>query len=329
MPKKVEISYKTILFTVFFLISLWFIYFIREIILQFFIALLIMSIFNPIVSKLAMKKVSRGLSILAIYLLLLLGAGFAIGAIIPPLIEQTTSFVNNVPKFLANLGVSSFISEQATGQFFAQLGSIPSYVAKTTVSVFSNVLALVAVLVFAFYLLAERDKLIDQLGVYIGEERKRMLVRIINNTELRLGGWARGEAGLMFVVGLANFIGFRLLGIPFALALAILAGLLEMVPYIGPIIASIPAILIGFGISPVIGIAVAALVFLIQQLENYVLVPKIMQRSVGVNPIITLLALAIGFKLSGVIGLLISVPVFLVLQVLTKEYLASRGKIAA
>jgi predicted PurR-regulated permease PerM len=287
-----------------------------------------MSIFNPLVTKLAKKKIPRGVTILVLYFLLLTGASFAIGAVIPPLVDQTTSFVNNFPRFLANLGISNMLSEQFTLQFFTQLGSIPSQLAKTTISIFSNVLALVAVLVFAYYLLSERDKLIDQAGSLLGENKKNDLVRIINNIEIRLGSWARGQATLMLVVGLANFIGLEILGVPFAIALAILAGLLEIVPYIGPIIAAIPAVLIGFSMSPVIGIAVAALTFLIQQLENYVFVPKITQKSTGVNPIITLLALAIGFKLSGIVGLLISVPVFLVLQVITKEYLELRSKIS-
>ena len=125
----------------------------------------------------------------------------------------------------------------------------------------------------------------------------------------------------MVVIGITNYVGLRLLGIPFSLPLSILAGVLEIVPYVGPILAAIPAVLIGFGISPVIGWAVAAMAFLIQQLENYVLVPKIMQKSTGVNPIITLLVLAIGFRLAGLVGLLISIPVFITIQVAARNYL--------
>jgi predicted PurR-regulated permease PerM len=125
----------------------------------------------------------------------------------------------------------------------------------------------------------------------------------------------------MFVVGLANYIGLRLLGIPFALPLAILAGLLEIVPYIGPILAAVPAVLIGLGISPIIGVAAASLAFLIQQLENYLFVPKIMQKSAGVNPIVTLFSLAVGLEVAGIVGLLISVPVYITVKVLAGEYL--------
>lgn len=128
----------------------------------------------------------------------------------------------------------------------------------------------------------------------------------------------------MFAVGLLSFTGYSLLGIPFALPLAILMGLLEIVPYAGPIIASVPAVIIGFGISPIMGLATAALIFLIQQLESYVLTPKIMQQTAGVNPIVTLLALTIGFRLGGVLGLIISVPVFLTVKVILKEYYAGK-----
>ena len=101
-----------------------------------------------------------------------------------------------------------------------------------------------------------------------------------------------------------------------------------MVPYVGPILAAFPATLIGFGISPVIGWAVAAMAFLVQQLENYVLVPKIMQKQTGINPIITLLVLAIGARLAGLLGLFISVPVYITVQSYLRQYFVPETKIS-
>ena len=175
---------------------------------------------------------------------------------------------------------------------------------------------MVAVLIFTFYLLLIREKLDDQLGFFFGEDKKKEIGKFIDQLEIRLGGWARGEIILMALIGLLNFIGLTLLGIPFALPLAILAGLLEIIPVLGPFIAGIPAVVIGLSISPIMAVAVAALAFFAQQLENYVFVPKIMEKSVGVNPIITLIALSIGFRLLGVVGAIISVPVVLTLHVL-------------
>jgi len=320
MTRKVEISHKTIIFAVLFLLFVWILYIIKEIILQFFVALLITAILNPTVTKLSKRKIPRGASVLVVYLLLFGSFGIAIAAIVPALVDQTTSFINNFPDIVNNIGLSSFISDQLTQQFLIQLGSLPASVARVTLNVFSNVIGLVAVLVFAFYLLSEREKLDEQLADLLGSKKRDQIEKNMALIEKKLGSWARGQITLMFVVGLSSYIGLTLLGIPFALPLSMLAGLLEVVPYIGPVIAAVPAILIGFGISPILGFAAFALSFLIQQLENYIFVPKIMQTSTGVHPVITLLALAIGFKLLGFIGVLIAVPVFITLQVLIKAY---------
>jgi predicted PurR-regulated permease PerM len=98
-----------------------------------------------------------------------------------------------------------------------------------------------------------------------------------------------------------------------------------MVPYIGPFLSAIPAVLIGIGISPIMAVASASVYFLVQQLENYIFVPKIMQRSTGVHPVIVLLSLAIGLRLAGIIGLLISVPVYITLRVILNEIIFKKG----
>ncbi len=324
MPRKIEISHKTIIFIVLFLIFLWFLYVVRDIILQFFVALLIMTILNPFVSRLSRHRIPRGVSILLSYILIFSIISLSIAALVPPLIEQTSAFANSLPRFINNLGISSVLSDQLTQQLVSQLASVPAKLVTLTLSLFSNVIGVVAVLVFTFYLLSDREKVSNQLGLFVGENKNKEITRLINILEGRLGGWARGQLGLMLVIAFANYIGLSLLGIPYALPLSILAGLLEIIPYIGPIIAAIPAVVIGFGTSPILGMAVAAMAFLIQQLENYVFVPKIMQKSAGVNPIITLLALAIGFRLAGVIGLLISVPFYIIFQVLANEYILKK-----
>jgi predicted PurR-regulated permease PerM len=323
MPRKIEISHRTIIFTVVFLIFLWFLYYIRDIIFEFYAAILIMAILNPTVSKLSKYKIPRALSVSVVYLFAFGLVAITLAALIPPLIDQTSSFVNGLPGYLGNLGISIVFSQQVISHLVSQIGALPGQLAKLTVSVFSNVLGISSVLIFAFYLLLARDKLDNQLGFFFDNKKRKEIGILIDLLEERLGGWARGQLSLMLMVGVSTYIGLRLLGIPFSLPLAILAGLLEIIPYIGPIIAAIPLVIIGFGISVVMGLATAALAFLIQQLENYVFVPKVMEKSVGVNPIITLLSLAIGFKLAGIIGVLLSLPIIITIQVLTREYFLS------
>ncbi|OGM75689.1 hypothetical protein A2210_03065 [Candidatus Woesebacteria bacterium RIFOXYA1_FULL_40_18] len=303
------------------MLSLWFLYHVRDIILEIFVALLIMTILNPLVTGLSKLRIPRGISVLVTYLVVFFILGVALAGVLPTLVEQTSSFVNNLPSYLFSLGLDRFINDQIAAQFLGQLSTIPTQVVKFSFSLFSNILGVVSVLMFAFYLLLIRDKLDDQLSFFFGADKSKEIGKVIDLLEVRLGGWARGELALMVLVGSLNYLGLFLLGIPFALPLAILAGLLEIVPYIGPVIAAIPSVIIGLSISPVMGLAAAALAFLVQQLENYVFVPKVMEKSVGVSPIIVLLALAIGLKLAGIVGVMISVPLVIMLQVLAKEYL--------
>ncbi len=322
MTKKIEISHKTIIFTVSFLIFIWFLYYIRDIILIFFISLLIMTILNPTVSRFSRYKIPRAVSVVVVYLLAIGILALAIAGIAPALIEQTTNFANNLPKYLANIGFPSLVSEQVVKEVMAQIGTLPGKILKVGMSIFSNILAVVTVLIIAFYLLLAREKIDEQLANFLGEEKAKEVAKLIDTLEFKLGGWARGQLALMIVVGILNFIGLTLLKIPFALPLALLAGILEIIPNLGPIVAAIPAVIIGFSISPLTGFAVISLAFLIQQTENYFLVPKILEKSVGVSPIITLLALATGFKLAGIVGVLISVPILITFQVLIKKHLS-------
>ena len=324
MLRKVEISHKTVIFTVFFLLTLWLLYFVRDIILQLFVALLLMTILEPIVAFLTRIKIPRVLSVLITYILVLGLLGGMIALIAPTLAQQTVNFINALPSYLANIGISSSLGGDLASGALTQLGTLPGEVFNFTVSIFSNFVAIVTVLVFAFYMLLTHDKFQDQIGFLVGENKKLQVVRIVKAWENKLGKWARGQLLLMLAVGLGTYVGLLLIGIPFALPLAILAGILEIVPFLGPIVAAIPAVLIGFGISPLIGLAVAAVSFLVHQLESYVLVPKIMEKSVGVSPLVVLISIAIGAKLLGIMGVIISVPLVITLQVLIKEYLVSR-----
>lgn len=321
MYRKVEISHRTIIFAVFFLLLLAFLYLVRDIILQLFVALLIMTILEPLVDGLSKIKVPRALAVLVSYFLVIGVLGGVIAAIAPLVIEQTTSFINALPGYLNNIGVTSQLGDQILAGFLTTVGNIPGEIFKVTFSIFSNILNVLTVLIFAFYMLLARNKLEDQLGTFLGEQKQKVFGRFINHLEFRLGSWARGQLILMFVVGSATYIGLLLIGIPFALPLAILAGIFEIIPILGPIVSAVPGVIIGFGISPLVGFGVVAMAILIQQLENYILVPKIMEKSVGVSPIVTLVALAVGARLAGVVGAIICVPMVITLQVLAKEYL--------
>jgi len=139
--------------------------------------------------------------------------------------------------------------------------------------------------------------------------------------ERNVGQWLKGQLLLMLVVGLASFIGLLLLDIRYPLALAMVAGLLEIVPMIGPVLSAVVAAIIGFSETPVKGVGVIALFLIIQQLENNLLVPKIMQKVSGFSPLIILLALLIGSEFFGVVGAIVAVPTTMIISIILKRVL--------
>lgn len=270
--------------------------------------------------------IPRALSVILVYVIIILLLGIVIGGLIPPLVDQSSRFVNQVPNLLETLPIPVEMIEQVTQDLMTQIGQLPTRILSIGVSAVSNIASVFAVLIIALYLIVYRNKIDDYLAVFLNKSQTLKFEKILDDLERKLGGWARAQMILMVLVGVVTYIGLIILGVPYALPLAVLAGLLEFVPNLGPILAAIPAIIVGLSIAPITGIAVASLYFLIQQLEAYLLVPQVMQRSVGVNPVVSLVALIIGFKLAGVVGALLAVPVLLTLTVLFSHFLSSSEK---
>src|SRR3990167_981237 len=314
---KIEISYKTILFTIFFLILLWFLVYIKDILFILLISLIIMSACKPLVDKLEKSRLPRIVAILAIYILGLITIVYLGGTLLPPLITESINLGQSLPNYLEK--VIPFISVDT--QFISQqIAPIGENLLKVTLGIFSNLFHIFTIFVVSFYLLIERQQLENHLAGFMGLKSAKNLLIIIERVEERLGSWVRGQVTLALVIGIATYIGLLFLGLPFILPLSIIAGLLEIVPIIGPIISAIPAILVALTVSPILA-AVTALVFVvIQQVENHFIVPYVLRKSVGLPPVITIITLMIGTKLAGVLGAMLSVPIVVMLETIIVEY---------
>jgi predicted PurR-regulated permease PerM len=271
-----------------------------------------MAALKPSVDLLEKFRVPRSIAIILIYIFLWTVVGGIIASLIPQLIDQTGKLLSTLPRALSNIDYLSSHQQEITTQLLAGVGSIPQSVFKVTIGFFGNILNVVTTIVISFYLLLERKSMNDKFTPQIS--------KVINQIEHKLGGWIRGELFLMTAIGVLTYIGLRLLGLETALPLAILAAMLEIIPTIGPLISAIPAIIIALMIHPFLGVSVAALYFLIQFLENNLLVPQVMQKATGVSPLISILALMIGFRLAGTLGAVLSIPAVLVIQVIGPEF---------
>lgn len=327
MPiKKVEISHRTIIFTVVFLSSLWFLYEIRQIVVGLFVSIVLMSAINPLLDKMEKIKIPRALGIISVYVFIVGLLGLVVAGIIPPLVEQTSKLISGLPEFIKEVGILGNVNQEVVESQLGQLSSLPADFLKLGVAIFSNFIAIFAFLIITFYMLLERKNLNRYLYTFFGEKGEEKAERIIAKMEEKLGGWVRAELLLMLIIGVTTYIGLRVIGLEYALPLAILAGLLELIPNIGPVLAAIPAVLIGFSVSPLTALVVAIFYFLIQQIENSLIVPQIMSKQIGVNPLVTIISLAIGFKIGGVLGAILAVPVVLLIEIIFNEVL-SFGKI--
>jgi len=323
---KIEISHRTIVFTVLFLFFLWFLYQIRHILVILFVGVIFMAALNPLVERLEKLKIPRGISALLVYLIIFSFIGLILAGVIPPLVSQTSTLISRLPSYYESFGfwgIDSNIINSQINYLLERLGSISVDLIKMTIGLLGNFIIIFTLIFVSFYLLLERKYLNEYLNKLFGSADKKV-GKIINKIEKRLGEWVRAQIALMIIVGIMSYIGLRLLGVDFALPLALLAGALEIVPNIGPVLSAIPAILAGLVISPLMGLAVLALYFLVQQLENHIIVPQIMKREVGVNPLVTILALVAGFKIGGVVGAVLAIPFIILIETVLKEIFLSK-----
>ena len=182
--------------------------------------------------------------------------------------------------------------------------------------IFGGFISFVSVLVMTFYMLVERDGLQKFVNTVVPVLWRERVLILLWRMQEKMGLWVRGQLILMASVGVLSYTALLILGVPYALVLALLAGLLEIVPVVGPITAAVPAVVIAFAVSPMRALTVLLIYVVIQQLENHVLVPRVMSRSIGLSPLLVIIAILLGAKLGGITGTLLAVPAITALSVM-------------
>lgn len=328
IEQRYEISLKTILTTLGILAFLWVLLQIKSLFVILFVALVLCLALNPVVVKLKSWRVPRPLGVILTFLLILVSFGGAITYGFTPMINQMGKFLLGLPAFLEPIlgRLPVPLTEQLRNQLFAQLTTLSANLLNSTVAIASNSLFILTIFVFTFYLLLDWENVRSRFIELFNRPMRKRVEGIIDQMEHQLGGWVRGVLGLMALVGVLVFLGLAVLGVEYALPLALIAAVLEIVPMIGPIIAMIPAAVVGFGSSLWLGIWVLVLYAVVQQVENQLIVPNVMGRAVGFSPLATLIILFVGAELFGVMGLLLALPTALFLSIVIKDILAGEGR---
>lgn len=307
----------------------WFVFQIRGILISVFFSYIIMAAMLPGVEFLRKKGLPKVFAILIPYMVLTVLVFALVFPLIPFFAEQIVILFKNLPQYLdqaAKVFGYQVDPKQLQNYVNGELDNIGKNLFTVTGRVFGGIISVLTVIIISFYLLFYRDDFKKSLASLFEKDTRDKVFLTLAHVDDKLGAWLRGQLLLSFSIGLVSFISLSLLGIPYALPLALIAGLLEVVPTIGPIISAVPAIIVAFTISPTMGIIVTVLYFVIQMLENQILVPKIMERAVGLNPIFVILGIAIGANLLGVAGALLIVPFISFVLVLYNGIMKSKNQ---
>ncbi len=332
----INVSTGTVLKVIAILLALLFAYFIRDIILILFISLIFASLIEPLVNWLEQKKIPRGAGVIIIYVVLLLFLFLTIRLLIPPIVEQVALLAQNFPSLWSRI-VENFesVRQYSQDQGFSEnilrgLQGLQSGLSQAAgsaygfiVAVFQNLVNFVMILVITFYLVVEKNAVGRLFRAIAPAQYHEHFINLFAVIQKKTGDWARGQLILGLIIAVLSFIGLIFLLPKYALVLALVAGITELVPYIGPILGAIPAVFLGFTMQPFSfgrGLAVLILYIVIQQVENNLLVPQVMKKSVGLNPVVIIIVMLIGARLAGIVGLILAIPVATAIGVIIKDF---------
>lgn len=301
----------------------WLLLEIKGILVILFISYIIMASLLPLIGFLRKKRIPRVFAVLISYLVALTFLILLIFPLVPFFVAQIQTLFARFPLYfnqVARLLGIDLDSSQLRSLVSSELDLIGQNVFVVTSRIFGGLFSVVTVFVISFYLLLEHEQIKEKLvSLFPKRHQERALATFIH-VEEKLGAWMRGQIVLSAFIGFVTWIILVLLGIDFALPLALIAGVLEVIPTIGPILSAVPAVILALASSPAKVLLVILAYVGIQMLENNILVPKIMQKAVGLNPIIVIIGIMIGSRLMGVLGALLSVPFMAMLIIIFHSF---------
>ena len=314
---------------------LWATYLVRDALLVIYISALVAIGFGPVVTAIERRRLAgrhrlpRWAAILVIYVVLI-GSIIAVGIMIaPPLVEQARDFWTELPSLLRRgqdwLIDRGLLSRQISPReaFEQTAGGRTDAVGTVLGAIWGFVgglFGLITILILAFYFLVDSDSIVRTFVRLFPRSERRRVEDACRRISTKVSAWLAGQLFLAGVIGASAAIGLWLLGVPYFYVLALIAAVGEMIPVVGPILAAVPAVAVALSVSPSTALFVALFFLIQQQFENHVLVPKVMERQVGVSAVVVIIALLIGGSLLGIVGAILAVPTAAVLHVLFQEF---------
>ena len=332
---KIEISYRNLFKIVYVAGIIWLLTQILEVLVILFISIILTSAIKPLIKQLDKYKIPKNLATILIVFGFVSIISVVLYLGVNPLVTELTYFVVHFGEFIDNISRNYNIQipnrdeivnifKNYFGNIGGQFGNAYGQIFSIGSGFFNLMISTLALIALTFYQLAEENKTRNFVASFFGENESKVR-HIIDRSEEKLGSWFRGQLSLMAFIGVLTYILLSILGFAepgiakFVLPLAVIAGILEIVPVLGPTLALIPAVIVGASVSPFYAIIIFAMYLGIQQVEANIVIPKVMNKAVGLDPILVLLAIMIGNSVLGAMGSLLSVPIMAVISVLYEE----------
>ena len=309
-------------------------YLLLDVLVILFLALIISSALDAPISFLEKRKIPRILGAIMIFVALF---GVLLYTVIPAAVLEFNSLYNSVLKNYLNIphleSMETFSSlpsiekiesslENFAGVFLKGAGSS---LVNIVGAVFGGIVSIIAVFILSFYLAVSKYGVEKFLKFVLPVRYEEYVIEIYEHIKSKIGLWLQGQLVLSLIVGILVFLGLLFLGVKYSLIFGILAGILEMVPFVGPVFVGALAALIGFSESFTLGISVIVFFIVIQQLENHLLVPLVMKYTVGLHPVVVVVAFLAGAKLAGFVGILLAIPIAVIIVEILESW-ADRRK---
>lgn len=311
-------------------------YVLKDLLLVILTSVVIASAVEPASRALSRYKVPRVLAVLAIYIFAFLLFFGTLYLFIPPLFTELSNIASRLPGqfdsfnlFDASLdplsaitgGLAKSISlKEVITEIQLSLVSFLGGETATAGTVFSGTLSFILIVVFSFYLSVQPNGIEEFIRLVTPSKQEEYLVGLWERTQHKIGQWMKGQLLLAIFVGVMVYLGLTILGVKYALVLALIAAMFELIPVFGPILSAIPAVLLGFSDSAVTGLMVGGFFVIIQQFENHLIYPLVVKKIVGIPPILSIIALLVGAQLAGFLGIILSIPAATLLMEIAGDF---------
>jgi predicted PurR-regulated permease PerM len=334
----IEVGTKVLIRAALLIGAAYIVYLIRDVVILVLLAVLTAAALVPAIARLQRVGLSRTAAVIISYAILFSVGVILLAVFFPLFFSEMKQFLKNWPEYAKRLdtfmsGIETYaqsIGLQFSKDEFSQNieGNITQWLSQifsTTVNVFQGIIHFIGYFFLALYLSLEERGIEKFFLLLTPKQYHAQALSIATRMQGKVSQWLFGQMLLMLIAFGIYYVGLSLLGVPYALAIAVFGGLMEILPYVGPILAAVPAIVIGLLASPVLGVSALAFYIVAHQVEAHIVAPQVMKHSAGLNPVALIIAILVGLELGGALGIVLAVPITMMLSVFVDDLLSKKG----